>query len=204
MLKIKYLSLIGTALTADDYLKNEKWLKPIEGTFHLYDTDKDGVVTINDIVTDVKKYRHLNPDPKVIENCRIGMCDFAAALGIFLGISVTKEEFVKNYAAAAPKEVAKARNGEESSFHKYNNGIFDVFDARKDGTISKSEFITFSQTTGIHNPSFIGQIFEQLDTDGKGWLKRKEMNDLMYKLAYTLEDLSGRDKAVESVKPVKA
>ena len=37
-----FACLLGNLITVDDYLKNEGWVKRIEGAFSRFDTNKDG------------------------------------------------------------------------------------------------------------------------------------------------------------------
>ena len=43
-----FLCLLGNLITVDDYLKNEGWVKCIEGAFSRFDTNKDGLVGFDD------------------------------------------------------------------------------------------------------------------------------------------------------------
>ena len=190
-------------MTADDYLKNEGWVQRTEAAFTQLDRDKDGVISITDVVIESKKFAHLNPDPEVIERYRIAQCEFAAEMGIKPGISVTKEEYVKNLAAIAPREVAKVRSGEGSMMHKGNNKLFDVIDKNHDGTVSKEEYRAFAEATGVWEPSFVDSIFDLIDTNKNGKLERKELSDYVYKLTFTLDSVAGMDQVMELIKPAE-
>ena len=170
-------------MTAEDYLKNKEWVKRIEVTFESLDRDKDGVVTLNDIVCDVKKYSHLNPDPKVVESLRIAQIEFAAELGIKAGISMTKEEYVRNYANLAPVEVAKVTSGEESVIHKLLNKLFDVIDKDHDGTVSREKWCKFIVATEVFSQKLFHVIFELLGVNKTV----EEFIDFLYRILFTLE-----------------
>ena len=175
-----------------------------ETVFNVLDSDKDGVVTIIDLVLDTKKYTHLNSDPNIIERCRLAMCEFAAELGIKPGVSVNKEEYVHNCATLAPKEVAKVRSGEGSVKHKLNNAVFDVIDTNHDGTVSKEEYRAFANATGVWDPNYVDVVFDLIDTNKNGKLERKEFSDYEYKLFFTLEDVAGKGQVEGSIKATKA
>ena len=172
-------------MTAEDYLKNKEWVKRIEVTFESLDRDKDGVVTLNDIVCDVKKYSHLNPDPKVVESLRIAQIEFAAELGIKAGISMTKEEYVINYANLAPGEVAKVTSGEGSVIHKLLNKMIDVIDKDHDGTVSREKWCKFIVATEVYSQTLFDMILELLGVNKTV----EEFIDLLYRILFTLEDV---------------
>ena len=195
--------MLGTTLTAEDYLNNKEWVKRIETFFEVTDRDKDGVVTINDPVFDVKKYSYLNPDPEVIERCRIAQIEFAAEFGIKAGISVTKEEYVRNYANLAPGEVAKVRSGEGSVVHKVVNKMIDVTDPPQDGTVSRDRYREFMAVTEVWSPELIDTIFDLLDTNKTGKLERKAFSDYLYKIILTLGDVTGSTEVFDSLKQDK-
>ena len=138
----------------------------------------------------MKKYSHLHPDPKVIENCRIAQVEFGAELGIKPGVSVTKEEYVRNYASIAPVEIAKVRHGEGSIMHNVVNRIIDVVDKDHDGTVSKERFRELAVATGVWDLDHFDALFDLLDNNKTGKLERKELCDYYYKVYFTLEDVT--------------
>ena len=160
-------------------------------------------MTINDPVFDVKKYSYLNPDPEVIERCRIAQIEFAAEFGIKPGISVTKEEYVRNYANLAPGEVAKVRSGEGSVVHKVVNKMIDVTDPPQDGTVSRDRYREFMAVTEVWSPELIDTIFDLLDTNKTGKLERKAFSDYLYKIILTLGDVTGSTEVFDSLKQDK-
>ena len=84
MLKLTLLIVVcsvGTTLTANDYLKNAEWKARLESTFDALDLNKDGLITVDDVVFDTRKYAHLNSDPNVIERFRIARCEATAEIG---------------------------------------------------------------------------------------------------------------------------
>ena len=193
---------LGTILTQEDYLNNKEWLKRIETMFITIDHNKSGFITVNDVVINVRKYSHLNSDPKLIENVRAAQTEFAAVLGIVPGISLTKEEYVSAYAKIAPGEVAKVRSGEGSAIHKMLNRIFDLFDTTYDGIVSKERYRNFVKVCEMFPPSYIDSIYDFLDTKKTGKVERKEICDYQYKVTFTLEGVAGSAKVLDVLKPV--
>ena len=196
------LLLLGTILTPEDYLNNKEWVKRIETLFNVVDSDKDGFVTVNDLVINVKKYSHFHSDPKVIENFRVAQTEFAAELGIKPGISVTKEEYVSAYAKLAPGEVAKVRSGEGSVLHKMLNKVFDLIDTTHDGTVSRERYRDLAIASEVWNPKFVDSHYEIMDTNKNGKLERKEISDYQYRITFTLEDVTGNAKVFDALKSV--
>ena len=177
-------------------------MKRIETLFNVVDCDKDGIVTVNDLVIDVKKYSHFNTDPKVIENFRIAQTEFASELGVKPGISVTKEEYIRNYAKLAPGEVAKVRSGEGSVLHKTLNKIFDLIDTARDGTVSRESYRQLAIASQVWNPEFVDSLFEIMDTNKTGRLERKAISDYQYRITFTLEDVTGNADVFDALKSV--
>ena len=177
-------------------------MKRIETLFNVVDCDKDGIVTVNDLVIDVKKYSHFNTDPKVIENFRIAQTEFASELGVKPGKSVTKEEYVRNYAKLAPGEVAKVRSGEGSVLHKTLNKIFDLIDTTRDGTVSRESYRQLAIASQVWNPEFVDSLFEIMDTNKTGRLERKAISDYQYRITFTLEDVTGNADVFDALKSV--
>ena len=196
---------VGTTLTADDYLKNVEWKARLESTFDALDLNKDGLITVDDVVFDTRKYAHLNSDPKVIERFRIARCEAAADIGLKPGISLTKEEYIHNLANLAPREVVKVRSGEGSTIHKVNNALFDVIDTNHDGVVSREEYRAFLEAvSGEKSPAYIDTIFDLIDTNKNGKLERKELSDYEYRLFFTFEDVTGKAQVDAELKVVKA
>ena len=208
MLKLALLIVVcsvGTTLTADDYLKNAEWKARVDSIFDALDLNKDGLITVDDVVFDTRKYAHLNSDPNLIERYRIARCEFVAEIGIKPGISLTKEEHVHNVANLAPREVAKVRSGEGSLLHKLSNALYDLIDTNHDGFVSREEYRAFLEAVGgERSPAYIDTVFDLIDTNKDGKLERKELSDYEFRLFFTLEDVTGKAQVDAELKVVKA
>lgn len=165
------------------------------------DSDKDGILTINDMVDDIKKYKHLNSDPKVIEKYRMALCEFAASLGLYPGITLTKDEYVKAAAAHSQREMTTFESGEGSLLHKVNNALFDIVDKNHDGNISLEEYRAFTKMSSL-DESYADAMFKGIDANHDGKVSRMEFSNYELKYWCTLEDIPGRDD-IETALTVK-
>ncbi len=190
------------AIKAEDLLKNEKWLKRSEDAFAVYDVDKDGLIVITDIVKDMRKYAHLTSDQKLLENFRKVNCEYAETLGLAPGISLTKEEYIKNLAAHVESEV-EAYNSGKGSMNDKMNAFYDLLAKSNDGTISLEEFRTGIKVSNF-DVSYADMVFNAIDKDKKGRLERKELIDYHFNLWYTSLEILGRDEIESAFPPKKA
>ena len=136
--------------------------------------------------------QNVNSDKTVVNKWKTIFLEYGAALGIVPGVALTKDQYVKNFAALAEKEIAKAKNGEGCLLIKLKNALFDLGVTNHDGTISFEEY---RAVVGIVEfpKSYVEEIFKAIDTNKNGKLERKELNDFEFKLWYGLDEEKGRN-----------
>ena len=186
-------------MTANDFLSNEKWVKRLENGFDFLDADKDGLITINDLVPDIKKLATFSSDSAVIERFRLAFLERAAAFGVKPGISVTKEEIVKNVAATAEREIKSDKRGEGSLVHRFLNALFDLVGTEDPWTITLQEYLSGTKFLGI--PQIAGEsIFNSLDTEKTGKLEKMDLIRHKFNLLFSLE-APGWAEMFSAIKP---
>ena len=189
-------------IKAEVLLQDEKWVKRTEDAFAVYDADKDGLILITDIVKDMRKYAHLTTDQKLLENFRKVNCEYAETLGLAPGISLTKEEYIRNLAAHVECEV-ECYNSGKGSMNDKMNAFYDLLTKSDDGTISLEEFRNGIKVSNF-DVSYADMVFKALDKDQKGRLTRKELIDYHFNLWYTTNEVAGREEIESSFPPKKA
>ena len=176
------------AAKPEDYLKNEKWVKRIEGVFALQDTNKNGYLSKEEWFAVGKRLAEAVPDrPEELARYREVVDEFSNEFGMTDGVKVDKEKYVQLAAVFAAKQMNAVMKGEESSVVKLDNAMFDMVDHNRDGTISWEEYKTVMGANYISEEAARAG-FDMLDKNKNGKIERKEFTANTVKFWYSLED----------------
>ena len=115
-------SIIRTArpkdmATAQDYLKNDKWVKRMGEFFTQVDLDESGYVSREDHLQYIANLAKAVPDnPDAIAKLRKVTLEFIDELGLTEGLKADKQKYLELAAAMAVNEMAKVKRGEITLF----------------------------------------------------------------------------------------
>ena len=127
----------------------------------------------------------LNPDPNLIAKFRKALFAYAAEIGLYPSIYITKQEFIENNATFAEKELARVERGEKSILVNSKEAAFDLVTKTDDGTITREESLALILANG--KPESVNDLmFEHLDTNKTGKLLKKDIADLSFRSWCTL------------------
>ena len=95
--------------TVQDYLKNDEWVKRIDGIFSAHDVNKDGYVSAEDWMITVDIFEKDASDrPEAIAKLREATLEFTTALGLTEGVKTDKKKFRE---LGGGRKDEKRRNG---------------------------------------------------------------------------------------------
>lgn len=128
---------------AQDLTKNKKWVKQMEGFFDAVDLNKNGYVTIEEILKWSDNMKELcSVTPEESENLQKCLKDFYGAAGLLPGKQVTREEFINGVNHLSAAELEKKKLGEETLIENLCNAFYKAMDINDDGTITLNEVKT--------------------------------------------------------------
>ena len=176
------------ALTVDDYLKNEKFVKRITESFSQLDRNKNGYVSRSDYHLGIDKLAQLVPDrPELIAKARKVTDEFCDEFGLTEGVRADKDKLVQLAAAMGIAEMERMRKGDKTVTSKVHNAIFDVVDKNHDGCLTLEEYKVIMEASD-HKPEAAEATFKVLDKNKNGKVERKELIDAAVKFWCDLDN----------------
>ena len=177
------------AAKPEDYLKNEKWVKRIEGAFVLQDTNKNGYLSREEWFAVGKRLAEAVPDrPEELAKFRKAIEDFGNEIGMTEGVKLDKDQYVQMAASFAAKQMNAVMKGEPcSAIENLDNAMFDMVDRNHDGTISWEEYKTVMTASNLPEEAARAG-FDMLDKNKNGKIEQKEFTANNVKFWYNLED----------------
>ena len=174
--------------TVQDYLKNPKWVKRIDESFHQFDRNGEGFVSREDWLVNVDNLAKVVTNrPSAIAKLRAATLEFTTALGLTEGVKADKQKFLELAANMVVAEIAKVKRGEKTLVEKMENAVFDVVDTSRDGTITFDEYVILMKA-GNFPEDAAKAAFTLLDKDKSGKLERKEYISSYFKFWFHLDD----------------
>ena len=181
-------ALPAMALTVEDYLKNEKFVKRISESFSQLDRNKNGYVSRDDYQLSIDKLAKLVPDrPEVVAKARKIAAEFCDAFGLTEGVRADKEKLVQLAAAMGIAETGRMKRGEETLTSKVHNAVLDIVDQNHDGHVTLAEYKMFMEASD-HKPDVAEATFKALDKNKNGKIERKELINEVVKFWCDLDD----------------
>lgn len=176
------------ALTVEDYLKNEKFVKRMSESFSQLDRNKNGYVSRDDYQLGIDKLSKLAPGrPEEVAKARKVTAEFCDAFGLTEGVRADKEKLVQLAAAMGVAELGRIKRGEETFTSKVHNAIFDIVDQNHDGHVTLEEYKLFMEASD-HKPDVAEATFKVLDKNKNGKIERKELINGAVKFWCDLDD----------------
>ena len=172
-------SIIRTArpkgmATAQDYLKNEKFVKCMGEFFTQVDLDESGYVSREDHLQYIANLAKAVPDnPDAIAKLRKVTLEFIDELGLTEGLKADKQKYLELAAAMAVNEMAKVRKREITLFENQNDALFDVVDRSRNGRLTFEEYKVAVSALNFDENS-AKATFDMLDRNKDGTIERKE------------------------------
>ena len=174
--------------TAQDYLKNAKWVKRLGEFFNKLDSGKSGYVTRENYLQKIAKLAKAAPDnPDAIAKLRKVTNEFTEELGLTEGVKVNKQKYLEITARMVVDEVARMKKGEMTSFGKFNNALYDVVDKNRDGRLTFEEIKVVDKSLDFDEDT-PKATFDLLDRNKDGTVDRKEFLSAILMFWCTLDD----------------
>ena len=176
--------------TVQDYLKNDKWMKRINGVFSSLDVNKDGYLSAEDwtlIVDNLEKTSSYRPE--AIAKAREKMLELTTAMGLTKGVKADKKKFPELLAAFCLAEAGKMKRGEMTSLEKADSAMFDLIDKNGDGHVTFEEYKFLMDASNLGEEAAKG-AFNLLDKNKNGKLERDEFVSSNLRFWCTLDDPS--------------
>ena len=164
------------ALSVEDYLKNEKFVKRISESFSQLDRNKNGYVSRDDYQLGIDKLAKLAPAGRqeVVAKARNVTSEFCDAFGLTEGVRADKDKLVQLAAAMGIAEMERMKKGEETITSRVHNAIFDIVDQNHDGHVTLEEYKIFMEASD-HKADVAEATFKVLDKNKNGKIVRKEL-----------------------------
>ena len=177
--------------TVEDYLQNPSWVHRVEQMFDSVDTKRNGYLMLEDWQSLEDNFeKEVKPAAHLMAALRARTKEYYGAIGFASGKKLTKEEYLRGFAALAIAERARKERGEETLLHKMNDAWFDAVDTNHDGYVRQDELRMALR--GINNESAAEAIFETLDRNKDGKIERKEISDNDFKFWFHLDDVDSQ------------
>ena len=134
-----------------DLTKNTKWVQQMEEYFDALDMNKNGFLTIEEILkwSDNMKELCSQITEEECENLKKCLKDFYEAAGLVPGKQVTKEEFIKGVSHLSEAELEKKKLGDKTLMESLCNAFYKAMDLNDDGTISLDEVKTIMKACNM-------------------------------------------------------
>lgn len=174
--------------TAVDLTKNKKWLARIEGEFDAMDVNKNGYVSVEEILKWSDNMRDLcNVTPGEVDALHQSLKDFYGAAGLLPGKQVTKSEFVEGVNRLGQAELERKKQGEATLHEKLCDAFYNVMDINDDGTVSIDEVKTIVKARNM-NEEKAEEWFNMADKNKSGRVERQEMVKVEFDIWFRPED----------------
>ncbi|KAL5517778.1 hypothetical protein EMCRGX_G003392 [Ephydatia muelleri] len=152
-------------MMAERFLQNSYWVRKFRTRIHYLDTDKDGVITRNDLVLLADRMAQKGKmSAEGEERIRRNVMDIWKAYGVPDDAVIKPEELLRMMA-----ESLAVGHAMEPLYNSY----FDAIDLNNNGVISKEEYGIWFDCVGIGRDR-LDVSFEAMDTDGDGVISRSE------------------------------
>ena len=174
--------------TAEDYLKNEKWVKRISVLFSQFDSKKHGYLSREDYELFHQKMAKIVTDrPALIAKAQEVTFMFTDALGLTEGVRADKQKYLALVAELAVAERERMKRGEETLVAKMYDAFFDIADKNHDGYVTLEEYKIFNHAIN-YPPDTADATFSLLDKKKTGKIERKEFINAASKFWCILDD----------------
>nr|WNS50099.1 obelin-like protein [Halisarca dujardinii] len=179
---------------ADDFLKNEDWVQRMNEKFMWLDTNKNGSLEVDDWKDWVQSIeRATNASEDLISKVQRAVDEFCIAIGVTPGKSLSKEQFIREFATFAAAERAIKERGGQPILYKLYGAIYDVIDMNKDGYVTLSEYKAVMKACN-YDMNEIFKTFCQMDSDISGKIDRQEMAEYQYRTWIDLQKPKAKKK----------
>ena len=177
---------------AQDYLKNDRWVKRMGEFFTQMDLDKSGYVSIEDHLQYVANLAKSAPDnPDAIAKLREVSLEFNNELGLTEGVKADKQKYIELAAAMAVNEMAKVKRGEITLLEKQNAALFDVVDRNQNERLTFEEYKLAVMALNF-DENAAKATFDLLDRNKNGTIDRKEFIAANVNFWYACDDPSSQ------------
>ena len=164
----------------EELRKNEFFKKKIQRAVEVFDTNKNGRITLADYDLIVKNYKDLGISEEHLEIVKKVMKQLSDVMGLTdPSKSITYEEFKQIYM----KNLESMRENTQALF----KGAFKMNDTNENGVISLKEWKDYYKAAGI-DPQYAEASFNAMDTRKDGKVTIEEFVAFNDEYFYTIDD----------------
>ena len=164
----------------EDLRKNDFFKKKIRRTVEVFDTNKNGRITLADYELVVKNYKDLGISEKHLEVVKKVMKQLSDVMGLTdHSKSISYEEFEEIYL----KNLDKMRGHTQDLF----SGAFQMIDTNETGWLSLEEWENYYKAAGI-DTKHAKESFNAMDKNGNGKVTKEEFIAFNDEYFYTTEN----------------
>lgn len=162
--------------TSVDLTQNEMWVNRMGEYFDSLDLDKDGYLTLDEMLQWAENMRILCKASNLeMTNLHTQLRQFWGAVGLRPGVKMEKHAFIQGVNRLAQDELERKRTGQTTLHEQLNNAFFDVMDINNDGTVSLDELKIMMKACNM-DPSGAESWFNAADYNEDGKIARQELN----------------------------
>ena len=162
-------------LQSNDFLK-----KKIRRAVEVFDTNGNGLISLDDYDLVIERYKKLGSSPEHIEKVKRVFKQFSDTMGLTTyDQSITYEEFEEIYI----KNLDMMRDNCAVLF----SGAFDMIDTNGNGEISYDEWVKYYEAAGI-DTKHAKASFEAMDTNNDQSISKEEFIAFNNEYFYTTEN----------------
>jgi Ca2+-binding EF-hand superfamily protein len=161
-----------------DLTKNKKWVEQMEEYFDALDLNKNGYLTIEEILKWSDNMKELCSQITQEEGDNLKKCleEFYGAAGLLPGKQVTKQEFLEGVNHLSEAELEKKKLGEETLMENLCDAFYKAMDLNDDGTITLNEVKTIMKACNMTEEK-AEKWFNLADKNKNGVVETRELTN---------------------------
>ena len=169
---------------------NPKWIERHRFMFDFLDINKNGKITLDDIMkrTNIDICEKLDATPEQTKRHQDCVEAFFKKAGMEYGKEVAFPEYLEGWKVLATSELEKWSRKECTLIGKWGDAIFDIFDKDGSGSITLDEWKVYGQISGISvSEEDFEATFRHCDMDNSGEIEADELTRQHLGFWYTLD-----------------
>jgi Ca2+-binding EF-hand superfamily protein len=174
----------------DPDFDNPKWIARHKHMFNFLDTNKDGSITLNEIVSKASNDICKNLGATAEQTRRHQECveAFFRGCGMEYDKEVEWPEYIEGWKKLSTAELDKWANSELTLIRKWGDALFDILDTDGNNSITIDEWKRYGRIAGIiAGEEDCERTFAHCDLDKSGELDVEEMTRQHLGFWYTLD-----------------
>nr|AIW06417.1 putative photoprotein-like protein [Dryodora glandiformis] len=156
-------------------LGNLYWKLGMIEYFQSEDINKDGYVTIEEMVENTKPFLdHCDATPLKMETLENAVRLFWGEVGLVPGKRIGRRRFLRGLSELGRLEVQREHRGMPTLHNKVANALFDIIDANNNNQLTEIEIGNWMAACGLDRGE-AGILLQEADRKQKGFITREEL-----------------------------